>query len=452
MIAADLLIVPKWLVQVRHSPQELTANNTARTVLTNQAVAITAGKIVDLGDRETLMDKYQPNQTVELSQHILAPGLVNAHTHASMTLLRGYADDLPLMQWLAEYIWPAETKWVERDFIAAGSRLAMAEMLMGGTTCFNDMYFFPDVTAALAAEVSMRACVGMIVLDFPTVWAAEPAEYIGKGLELRDSLRHSGLVDTAFAPHAPYTVSDEPLERIATLAEELDCQVHMHVHETAHEIEESTARHGMRPLERLDRIGLISPRLAAVHLTQLLPAEIDILAERGAHAVHCPQSNLKLASGMSPIHSMLEAGVNIAIGTDGASSNNDLDMLAETQTAAMLAKGVSENPSAMNAYQALYAATMGGAKALDLDTKTGSIEAGKAADLMAVNLDDPSTQPVYHPLNQLVYSASRNQISDVWVNGQRVLDQRELTTIDISKAMADARQWGEKIANTGKSN
>ena len=447
MIPIDLLIVPRWLIPVNNTPLKMAAKESPQPVLIGQGVAVHEGKIVAVGSLGELHSQFAPKETIDLPTHILSPGLVNTHTHAAMTLLRGYADDLPLMQWLSEYIWPAESKWVNKEFISVGSRLAVAEMLMSGTTCFNDMYFFADVTAAVAEDAGMRACVGMIVLDFPTVWAKDAAEYIARGLELRDGLRHSELVSTVFAPHAPYTVSNGPLEQIATLAEELDAQIHMHVHETAHEIEESTARYGMRPLERLDQIGLVSPRLAAVHLTQLLPAEIETLADRGAHGIHCPQSNLKLASGMTPVQAMLQAGLNIAIGTDGASSNNDLDMLAETQSAAMLAKGVSGDPSAMDAYQALYAATMGGAIALDMEANIGSIEVGKAADLMAVNLNDPSTLPVFHPLSQLVYSASRGQVSDVWVNGQRLLNQRRLTTIDIDKTTADAMAWGEKISS-----
>ena len=285
MQTVDTIILPRWLIPV----------DTQQSVLLEQAVVV----------------------------------LINAHTHTAMTLLRGYADDLPLMQWLSEHIWPAEAKWVDAAFVEAGANLAYAEMIRGGTTCFNEMYYFPDVVARSAAAAGMRACVGIIVIDFPSVWAENAAEYIDKGLTMRDDFRHSPLISTAFAPHAPYTVADEPLRRIATLAEELDCQVHIHVHETAHEIAESKARYGLRPIERLAKLGLLSPRLLAVHMTQLLPSEIQAIAELGVHVVHCPESNMKLASGFCPVAELVEAGINLCIGTDGASSNNDLDMLGE---------------------------------------------------------------------------------------------------------------------------
>jgi 5-methylthioadenosine/S-adenosylhomocysteine deaminase len=314
------------------------------------------------------------------------------------------------------------------------------------------MYFFPDVVAARAESAGMRATVGMIVIAFPTVWAGNAAEYLEKGLEVRDALRHSRLVTTSFAPHAPYTVDDHALEKITVLAEELDCQVHMHIHETGHEISESTARFGVRPLERLDRLGLVSPRLAAVHMTHLLDAEIETVAERGVSVIHCPKSNLKLASGMCRVHDLLEAGANVAIGTDGASSNNGLDMLAEMQTASLLAKGVANDPSAMKAGDSLYAATLGGARALGMEEQLGSIEPGKLADLVAIDLSQASSWPVYHPLSQVVYACNSRQVSDVWIGGRRVLENRKPTRIDVDRVMAEAKQWGLKISAPPPSN
>ena len=448
----DQIILPEWLIPMQRAPgsnasDSQIADSDKQLVFTDSGVAICGGKILAVDDRQTLLQNYQAKEVIELPSNVLMPGLVNAHTHAAMTLLRGYADDLPLMEWLSQHIWPAESKWVNREFIQVGTDIAIAEMLRGGTTCFNDMYFFPDETAARAEKSGMRACVGMIVIDFPTVWANDADEYIDKGLEVRDAFRHSPLVTTAFAPHAPYTVSDAPLEKIAMLADELDCQVHIHLHETAHEVEESTARYGMRPLERLDRLGLVNPRLNAVHMTQLLPAEIATVAARSVNIIHCPQSNLKLASGMCPAHEILSSGINLAIGTDGASSNNDLDMLGETQSASLLGKGVSQNPSALNAYQSLYAATMGGAAALALDDVIGSIESGKSADVITIDLSDLSTQPVYHPISQVAYSASRNQVSNVWVAGKRLLQDGQLTTLDCQQLLAQSREWGDKIAN-----
>ena len=431
----DLLITPRWLVPV----------DSNKSVLEGYGVAVHKDIILQIGPASNLKATYAPKQTVDLPDHALIPGLVNAHTHAAMTLFRGYADDLPLMEWLNQHIWPAESRWVDEKFVRNGTDLACAEMIKSGTTCFNDMYFFPDVVAKRAEKAGMRACIGMIVVDFPTVWAQTADEYINKGLDVRDSIRHSNLVTAAFAPHAPYTVSDQYLQKIATLSDELDCQVHIHLHETAHEIEESMARFGMRPIERLDQIGLVGPRLVAVHMTQLLPGEIESLAERGIHIVYCPRSNLKLASGFCEVWKINQSGINIALGTDSASSNNNLDMMSEMMTASLLAKGVSGSPTAMNAYSALEAATMGGARALGLEEKIGSIEVGKQADLCAVDLSDIGSQPVYNPVSQIVYSASSRQVSDVWVAGQRLLKAGELTTLDEQQIKADTLELGNRI-------
>lgn len=438
---ADRILLPRWTIPVVGGE-----NSDPATVLEDHAVVIVGDCIAEAGARSEVLGAWESAEMVELDDHVLIPGLVNAHTHAAMTLLRGFADDLPLMQWLSEYIWPTEARCVDRDYVAVGTDLAMLEMVRGGTTCFQDMYFFPDTVAARAEAAGMRATVGMIAIEFPTAWASTPEEYIEKGLETRDALRHSRLVNAAFAPHAPYTVSDGTLEKIATLAEELDCQVHMHVHETEHEISESVDRFGVRPLERLDRLGLVSPRLAAVHMTQLLDMEIESVASRGVSVIHCPQSNLKLASGMCRVSDLLGAGVNVAIGTDGASSNNDLDMLSEMQTSSLLAKGIAGDPSAMNAAQSLWAATMGGARALGMEDRIGSIEPGKLADLVAIDLSVARSQPVYHPLSQVVYGCAGDQVSHVWIGGCQVLDSGTFTRLEEDRVLADARQWGLKIA------
>ena len=438
---ADKILLPRWTIPVAGGE-----NSDPATVLEDHAVVIVGDRIAEAGARSEVLGAWESAEMVELDDHVLIPGLVNAHTHAAMTLLRGFADDLPLMRWLSEYIWPTEARCVDRDYVAVGTDLAMLEMSRGGKTCFQDMYFFPDTVAARAEAAGMRATVGMIAIEFPTAWAATPEEYIEKGLETRDALRHSRLVNAAFAPHAPYTVSDKTLEKIATLAEELDCQVHMHVHETEHEISESIARFGVRPLERLDRLGLVSPRLAAVHMTQLLDMEIESVASHGISVIHCPQSNLKLASGMCRVADLLRADVNVAIGTDGASSNNDLDMLSEMQTASLLAKGIAGDPSAMTAAQSLGAATMGGAHALGMEDRIGSIEPGKFADLVAIDLSVARSLPVYHPLSQVVYGCAGDQVSHVWIGGCQVLDSGSFTRLEKDRVLADASQWGLKIA------
>ncbi|HHH48520.1 MAG TPA: TRZ/ATZ family hydrolase [Gammaproteobacteria bacterium] len=434
----DTLIHARWIIPVE--PHD--------SVLDHHAIAIHEGRIVELLPSREAEGKYRANVEHHLDSHALIPGLVNAHTHAAMSLFRGLADDLHLMDWLQNHIWPAEGKWISPEFVADGTRLAIAEMLRGGTTCFNDMYFFPDETARVADNAGMRAVVGLILIDFPTVWAANADDYLHKGIEVHDHYRHHPLISTAFAPHAPYTVSDEPLQRVVTFAEEMDLSLHMHVHETAHEVEEASARNGLRPLARLTQLGLLSPRLAAVHMTQLSDGEIAQLAGSGASVVHCPESNLKLASGFCPVQKLLDAGVNVALGTDGAASNNDLDMLGEMRSAALLGKAVAGDASAVSAAQALHMATLGGARALGLDEAIGSLVPGKAADVTAIDLGALETQPVYHPTSQLVYAAGREQVSDVWVAGRHLLKARELTTLNQASIIERAHAWAEKIQAT----
>ena len=433
----DTLITARWIVPVRP----------AEVVLENHAVAIDAGRIVAILPIDRALKEYSAAETHELHNHVLIPGLVNTHTHAAMTLFRGMADDMPLMTWLQDHIWPAEQQWVAPGFVEDGTRLAIAEMLRGGTTCFNDMYFFPDHAAEVASEIGIRINVGLIVIDFPTPWAQTADEYIHKGLEVRDKFKHSALVSTSFAPHAPYTVSDRPLEQIATYADELNLQIHMHVHETAFEIDQAMQQHGMRPLAKLESMNLLSERLLAVHMTQLDETELELVSRYGVHIVHCPESNLKLASGFCPVQSLLQHEVTVALGTDGAASNNDLDMIGEARTAAQLAKAVAADPSAVPAWKTLEMATINGARALNLADEIGSLETDKAADIVAVDLMQPATQPVYDPVSQLIYAASRQQVSDVWINGRQLLRDSELITIDQERLITLADDWRVKIRN-----
>ncbi len=434
----DALLFARWVIPVEP----------ADTVLEHHAVAVEGGRIEAVLPRAQAEARYRPRVRVELPDHALIPGLVNAHGHAAMSLMRGLADDLPLMEWLKGHIWPAEGRWVGPEFVHDGSLLACAEMLRGGTTCFNDMYFFPEHTARAADQAGMRAVLGMIVIDFPTAWARDADDYLHKGLALHDSYRSHSLISTAFAPHAPYTVSDAPLRRIVTLAEELDVPIHMHVHETAEEIRQAKAAHGERPLARLQGLDLLSPRLLGVHMTQLTEAEIQAYAQAGAHVVHCPESNLKLASGFCPVQRLLEAGINVALGTDGAASNNDLDMFSEMRAAALLGKAVAGDASAVPAAAALRMATLNGARALGLEEEIGSIEPGKAADLAAVDLGGLESRPVYHPVSQLVYATGRDKVTDVWVAGRHLLKDRVLTTLDQDEVARLASAWGERIAST----
>jgi 5-methylthioadenosine/S-adenosylhomocysteine deaminase len=394
-------------------------------VLENHAVAVRDGKIEAVLPVAEAARRFADFERFDLRNHALMPGLVNAHTHAAMSLLRGLADDLPLMRWLEEHIWPAETRHVSRDFVRDGTLVACAEMIRGGITCFNDMYFFPDASLEAALAAGLRSAQGMIVIEFPSAYASDAADYLRRGLEVRDRNRDEPLASFCLAPHAPYTVSNESLKKVATLAAELDVPVHIHLHETRGEIERSMAEHGVRPLERLARLGLVGPGLVAVHAVHLEDAEIDLLAKQGASVVHCPSSNLKLASGFAPVHSLLKKGVNVALGTDGAASNNRLDLFQEMRTAALLAKTVGDDPQAMPAHAALRAATLSGANALGLDRITGSIEPGKAADLIAVDFSAPELSPCYDVVSHLVYAAGRENVSHVWVDGRLLMRERE---------------------------
>ncbi|MCG6871835.1 MAG: TRZ/ATZ family hydrolase [Gammaproteobacteria bacterium] len=435
MQAADLIIEARWIVPVVP----------AHTCLENAALAVADGRILALGPAGEIARAFEAAEIRRFENGLLIPGLVNTHTHAAMTVMRGLADDLPLQAWLSGHIWPAEGHHAGPEMIRDGVQLAIAEMQRGGTTCFNDMYFFPDEVARTSQQLGMRATVGMILIEFETAWAKHADEYIAKGLAVHDETRHLSLVRTAFAPHAPYTVSDGPLERIRVLADELQIPVHMHLHETAHEVEESIAKFGVRPLERIERLGLLGPRLVAVHMTQLLNSEIEAIAGNGVSVVHCPESNLKLASGLCPLADLDAAGANLALGTDGAASNNDLDMLGEMRSAALLAKGVARDATVLPAHRVLEMATLGGARALGWDDEIGSLEAGKAADLVLVDLDAPETQPVYDPVSQLVYAAGREQVSDVWIAGQAVLRNRELLRVDLRETLDRARKWRERL-------
>ncbi len=404
----SVLILPRWVVPIE--PRG--------SVLEDHAVAVADGTIEALLPRTEALERYPGYARVELGEHVLIPGLVNAHTHAAMTLMRGLADDLPLMRWLEHHIWPAELKHVSPQFVKDGTLLACAEMLRGGVTCFNDMYFFPEAALEAALEAGIRASLGMIVVEFPSAYASDPDDYLAKGLALRDRWRDHPLLSFCLAPHAPYTVSDATFRQVAKMAGEIYVPVHIHLHETEDEIERSVAEHGVRPIERLRRLGLLGPGLIAVHAVHVNTEEINLLAKHGSSVVHCPSSNLKLASGFAPAARLGAAGINLALGTDGAASNNRLDMFEETRLAALLAKAVARDAQAMPAHAALRAATLGGAAALGLEARIGSIVPGKAADLVAVSLTGPELSPCYDPASHLVYAASRDHVSHVWVAGR----------------------------------
>jgi 5-methylthioadenosine/S-adenosylhomocysteine deaminase len=434
-MSAITVIEPRWVIPV--SP--------AATVLSDHAVVIEADRISAILPLADAIARYSDAARVQLPEHVLIPGLVNLHTHAAMSLMRGMADDLSLMDWLQNHIWPAESRMVSDTFVYDGTLLACAEMLRGGVTCFNDMYFFPEAAARATLHAGMRAALGIIAVEFRSAYAVDAQDYLAKGMALRDSLRDEPLLSFCLAPHAPFTVSDATFTQIAIYAGELDLPVHIHLHETSQEISDSIAAHGVRPVARLEKLGLLGPNLIAVHGVHLNAAEIELLARHGCSVAHCPSSNLKLGSGIAPVSELLKAGVNLGIGSDGAASNNRLDLFAEMRLAALLAKGASGNPQIMPAHRALEAATLGGARALGLQDQTGSITPGKFADLTAVNLSATELSPCYDPVSHLVYAAGREHVTDVWVGGTRRVANGKLINLDETALLTRAQHWKNKL-------
>ena len=437
---ADTLIFADYIVPVLPRGQ----------VLEDAAVAVSNGRIsailaaADAGAIEA-------REEISLPGHALLPGFVNAHGHAAMSLLRGFADDLPLTPWLQDYIWPAEMQHVSPEFVRDGTDLAIAEMIRSGTTCFSDMYFFPNVVAERVEHAGLRCQLTFPIFDFPSAWGQDADDYISKGLALRDDLKHSDRVQVVFGPHAPYTVNDDAMKRVAVLANELDLPVHIHLHETAQEVEDALAATGQRPIARLYDMGLIGPRTQCVHMTALEAEDITLLADNGSHVIHCPESNMKLASGRCPVSRLLAEGVNVALGTDSAASNNDLSMLGEMRSAALLGKLGEEDASALPAETVLAMATIHGARALGLQDDLGSIEVGKFADLIAVDLAHPETQPLYHPISQLVYAADSAQVTHSWVAGKPLMTDREIAHMDLQEVLYRAGRWGQRIEETSQS-
>jgi len=432
--SADTIIRADWVVPVIP----------AGTALKDHAVAISGGEIAAILPAAEAAG-IDAGESFDLPGHVLLPGLINMHGHAPMSLLRGYADDVPLMPWLEEHIWPVEGAHISPEFVRDGVDLALAEMLRAGTTCFSDMYFFPNVVAEQSQHAGMRCQITFPVFDFPSAWGSGPEDYISKGLALRDDLKHSDLVTVVFGPHAPYTVADEALQKVAMLANELDLPVHIHLHETSGEVAEALQATGERPLAQLNRFGLIGPRTQCVHMTDLNSEDIELLASVGAHVIHCPESNMKLASGRCPVAELEAAGVNVALGTDSAASNNDLSLFGEMRSAAMLAKLGSGDATALPAAQVLEMATINGARAMGLQDSLGSLEVGKLADIIAVDMAQPETQPLYNPVSQLVYAAHASQVSHSWVAGKNLLRDRQLTQLDLDSVVERAGSWADRI-------
>lgn len=431
----DLIIYPRWLIPVEPSA----------VVLDNHALVIDQGLIIDICPHADVPTRYKAIATEHLEAHALIPGLVNTHTHAAMALFRGIADDIPLKSWLEDWIWPLETRWASTEMVRDGTLLACAEMLQAGITTFNDMYFFPEAAAEAVDQSGMRACLGILAFEVPTSYGLGADDYLNRGLATRDALRDHPRLSFMLAPHAPYTVADTTFERIAVLAAQTGLGIHIHVHETQHEVEHSMAQYGERPLARLERLGILGPQTLAVHAVALDDNDIRIIDRHGVHVAHCPASNLKLGSGIARIRDLSKAGINVALGTDGAAANNRLDLLSEARLAGLIAKGVHHDPSLFPAHQLIYMATLGSARALGLDHRIGSLEIGKQADLCAIRLDEPATTPVFDPASQIVHCAGRDQVTDVWVGGQRVVKMKHLTQISQEEIYLKAKTWQNRF-------
>jgi 5-methylthioadenosine/S-adenosylhomocysteine deaminase len=434
----DTLIMAGWCLPV--APDNL--------VLTEHAVAINDGKIIDLLPASEARQRYRAGVLVQRPDHILIPGFVNAHTHAAMSLLRGIADDMPLELWLTEGVWPVENRWNSAEMVRDGTRLAIAEMLLSGCTCFSDQYFFPEIVAETAVDLHMRAMVGTPVIEFATAWADSAAQCLSKAADLvHDPYADHPLISSCFAPHSTATVSDESFTELRVLADQLDTRIQIHLHESAQEIENELNSSGKRPIARLQDLGLVNASLMAVHAVHVTDEEIALFADAGVAVAHCPRSNLKLADGIAPIAAYKKAGVTVALGSDSAASNNVMDMLGEMRTAALLAKARAQDATAIPATQALRMATLDGAESLGLADSIGSIEAGKWADLACVDLRHVNSQPVYDPISQLVYTVQPHQVSDVWVAGKHQVDNGMLTHIDVDDLLQRTSEWQHRIAN-----
>ena len=435
---ASIIISASWIF----------TSNSEGQLLSDYSIVIENDKIIDLVPQDKVFDEYEANDTYQLTDHILIPGLINTHTHAAMSLFKGFADDLSLQDWLNDYIWPAEKEFINSSFVKDGSILALSEMIKSGVTTFNDMYFFPDATAEAVKELGVRSNIGLVVLDFPTNYATDPEDYLLKGFEFRDKWRNEELITTSIAPHAPYSVSDEAFTLINTYSEELSMNIHTHLHETQWEIEDSIEKYGITPVQRLNNLGIIGPLLMAAHCVHLNDQDMATLAKNKVSIVHNPSSNMKLGSGIADIAKMLKQNLNISLGTDSSASNNRLDMMEEMRLAALLIKGSTKSPESFSANEAIKMATINGAKALGLESIIGSIEKNKKADLVAIDLNSIENQPIYNPLTTLVYSSSRSDVSYVWIDGEIKLKDKKLVKIDEERIIQLAKKWQRKLKKT----
>jgi 5-methylthioadenosine/S-adenosylhomocysteine deaminase len=435
METVDTLITARWVIPIEPIGR----------VLEHHAVAIRAGRIVEVGPAVDMRARYRPELELERPEHVLLPGFVNAHTHAAASLLRGAAESGSFERWQEEQLRPLERRWIDAEYVRDGAALAIADMLTSGTTCFAGRDLFPEIVAQTASELQMRACVGLPVVEQLTVWAESAGECLEKGLRLHDEYRDDPLITTCLAPYSAETLSDETLARVRRAADELELPMAMHVNQTA----AAAVAGAERTIARLERLGLLSPLLSAVHMVHVDETDLEAGARAGISVVHCPQANLKLGTGISPVALFKTHDINVALGTDGAACNNDLSMLDEIRTAALLARGIHAAHVGIDAHEWLRAATLNGARALGLGDEIGSLTAGKWADLCCIDLARAHTQPVYDPAAQLVFAASRDQVSDVWVAGRALVSDGRLTRLDLADVIARAHRWQTRIAAAG---
>ena len=414
-------------------------------VIPDGAVAIKGNKIVDVGPTDRLRSTYEVETAIDATNKLVLPGLINTHTHAPMTILRGIADDLPLMEWLEHHIWPVERKFMDADTVYLGAMLACIELLQSGTTTFVDMYFFEDKVAEAATRAGIRCVVSEVLIDFPTPCNPTPEGAIKYTKWLMDKWRDHPLITVAVSAHAPYSCSKPVLQHAAKLASEANVPLLIHLSETKDEVKRITQQHGMSPVEYLASIGFLGPNVIAIHCVHLSQHDIELLARHRVSVSHNPESNMKLASGIAPVPQLLSAGINVGLGTDGTASNNNLDMFGEMDTAAKLHKVISGDPTVMDAKTVVKMATCMGAKVIGMDDKIGSIEKGKLADIIIVDLNRPHLTPMYDPYSHLVYSARADDVEVVIINGKLVLRDRKLLTIDIDDVLQQVRVIASRI-------
>ncbi|HVF48879.1 MAG TPA: amidohydrolase [Pyrinomonadaceae bacterium] len=421
-----------------------------RRVIEDGAVAIARGRIVEVGPTDVLARKYPARRVIDARGRAVIPGLVNGHTHVPMTLFRGLADDLDLNEWLTKYIFPAEAKNVTEAFVRAGTRLGLAEMIRGGTTTYCDMYYFEDAIADETARAGMRGVLGETVIDFPVADNKTHEEAMAYTERFIRKWRGHALITAAIAPHAPYTVSAEHLKNVRALSDRTGAPIIIHVAETRKELDDSLRDRRARVVEYLSGLNFLNARVVAAHTVHLNAEEISILKRLGVGAVHNPQSNMKLASGVAPVPQMLAADLALGLGTDGAASNNDLDMWEEMDTAAKLHKLTSGDPRVVSAREALEMATIRGARALHLEREIGSLEAGKRADVVVVDLNGLHQTPSYNIYSHLVYATKASDVRSVVIEGRPVMLERRLLTLDEFAIKREAQIFRARIAQSLK--